>query len=146
MTTSSVDSRTDEALVKTASSLLRLIDSFVELGVLVHDNQGTSQSQLALINTTNKVVSQLSGLTSNPYLTYPIPLDVISYINDGRNPDIYSREFIEVTAKTNARLKGKMDGFARLRDVLSEKLVKEFPRLEAEVKSIHDRTSGNTSH
>jgi mediator of RNA polymerase II transcription subunit 10 len=109
---------------------------------LVHDNQGTQQSQNALTVTTNKVISQLSGLTSSPFTQqYPIPVDVISYIEDGRNPDIYTREFIEVTAKSNARLKGKMQGFAKLRDVLSEKLVKECPRLSESVNDIVRRTT-----
>lgn len=143
MTTSSLENHTeDEPLIATANNLLRLIDSFVELGVLVHDNQGTQQSQNALTVTTNKVVSQLSGLTSSPFIDqYPIPVDVISYIEDGRNPDIYTREFIEVTAKSNARLKGKMEGFAMLRDILSEKLIKEFPRMKDEIENIKERTA-----
>lgn len=143
MTTSSLENKPEnEPLIATANNLLRLIDSFVELGVLVHDNQGTQQSQNALTVTTNKVISQLSGLTSSPYTyQYPIPVDVISYIEDGRNPDIYTREFIEVTAKSNARLKGKMEGFEKLRNVLSDKLIKEFPRLTDEINDIKKRTS-----
>jgi len=143
MTTSSLENKpNNEPLIATANNLLKLIDMFVELGVLVHDNQGTQQSQNALTVTTNKVISQLSGLTSSPFTQqYPIPVDVISYIEDGRNPDIYTREFIEVTAKSNARLKGKMQGFAKLRDVLSEKLVKECPRLSESVNDIVRRTT-----
>jgi mediator of RNA polymerase II transcription subunit 10 len=143
MTTSTLENKpSNEPLIATANNLLKLIDMFVELGVLVHDNQGTQQSQNALTVTTNKVVSQLSGLTSSPFTQqYPIPVDVISYIEDGRNPDIYTREFIEVTAKSNARLKGKMQGFAKLRDVLSEKLVKECPRLSESVNDIVRRTT-----
>lgn len=143
MTTSTLEPKPEnEPLIATANSLLRLIDSFVELGVLVHDNQGTQQSQNALMVTTNKVISQLSGLTSSPFTyQYPIPVDVISYIEDGRNPDIYTREFIEVTAKSNARLKGKMEGFAKLRDVLSDKLCKEFPRLTDGINDIKRRTT-----
>lgn len=143
MTTASLDpsKQDNEPLIATAEQLLSLIESFIELGVLVHDNQGTQQSHTALIHKTNQVVSQLSGLTSSPYTNqYPIPIDVISYIEDGRNPDIYTREFIEVTAKSNARLKGKMQGFGRLRDVLGEKLGKEFPRLVDSINDIKKRT------
>ncbi|KAG7663097.1 NUT2 [[Candida] subhashii] len=143
MTTASLDpsKQDNEPLIATAEQLSSLMESFIELGVLVHDNQGTQQSHTALIHKTNQVVSQLSGLTSSPYTNqYPIPIDVISYIEDGRNPDIYTREFIEVTAKSNARLKGKMQGFGRLRDVLGEKLGKEFPRLVDSINDIKKRT------
>ncbi|KAK6459511.1 mediator of RNA polymerase II transcription subunit 10 [Scheffersomyces xylosifermentans] len=143
MTTSNIEPKPEnEALIATAEQVSALIESFIELGVLVHDNQGTAQSHTALTHKTNQVISQLSGLTSSPFThQYPIPVDVISYIEDGRNPDIYTREFIEVTAKSNARLKGKMHGFAKLRDVLGNKLGNEFPRLVDSIEDIKKRTT-----
>lgn len=128
MTTATIDSSSGNGpLVSTTEQLQGLIESFIELGVLVHDNQGTQQSHTALTHKTNQVISQLSSLTDSGFThQYPIPVDVISYIEDGRNPDVYTREFVEVTAKSNARLKGKMLGFQKLRDVLGDKLGKEF--------------------
>lgn len=143
MTTSNIaQTPANEPLASTAAQLQSLIESFIELGVLVHDNQGTQQSHTALTHKTNQVISQLSGLTSSPFThQYPVPVDVITYIEDGRNPDIYTREFVEVTAKSNARLKGKMEGFLKLRDVLGDKLAKEFPRLQEGIDDIKKRTS-----
>lgn len=143
MTTSSiVDTPSNEPLINTAAQLQALIESFIELGVLVHDNQGTPQSQTALIHKTNQLVSQLSGLSASPFThQYPVPVDVINYIEGGRNPDIYTREFVEVTAKSNARLKGKMIGFRKLADVLGDKLGQEFPRLTGEIENLKKRTS-----
>ncbi|CUM67538.1 uncharacterized protein PRCAT00005238001 [Priceomyces carsonii] len=143
MTTSEIKhTRENEALIATSDQLLGLIESFIELGVLVHDNQGTQQSHAALTHKINQVINQLSGLTAMPFVQqFPIPVDVISYIEDGRNPDIYTREFIEVTAKTNARLKGRMEGFAKLRDILGDKLMKECPRLTKNIEDIKQRTS-----
>lgn len=142
MTTSEIaPAAENEALAATASQILALVESFIELGVLVHDNQGTQQSHSALTHKTNQVISQLSGLTDSPFTQqYPIPVDVLTYIEDGRNPDIYTREFVEVTAKLNARLKGKMLGFLRLCDVLGDKLVEEFPHLARGVENIKSRT------
>ncbi|EGW32274.1 mediator of RNA polymerase II transcription subunit 10 [Spathaspora passalidarum NRRL Y-27907] len=144
MTTAQLDSEKpgNEALISTAEQLSSLIESLIELGVLVHDNQGTPQSHTASTHKVNQIISQLSGLTSSPYTNqYPVPVDVISYIEDGRNPDIYTREFIEVTAKSNARLKGKMEAFAKLRDVLGDKLGKEFPELVDSIGDIKRRTT-----
>lgn len=132
----------NEPLVSTAEQLQGLIESFIELGVLVHDNQGTQQSHTALTHKTNQVISQLSSLTASTFTQqYPIPVDVVSYIEDGRNPDIYTREFVEVTAKSNARLKGRMQGFQKLRDVLGDKLGKEFPDLVESIDNIKQRTT-----
>lgn len=129
-------------MISTTEQLLGLIESFIELGVLVHDNQGTQQSHTALTHKTNQVISQLSSLTDSGFTRqYPIPIDVISYIEDGRNPDVYTREFVEVTAKSNARLKGKMLGFQKLRDVLGDKLGKEFPELGDAIEDIKKRTT-----
>ncbi|CUM52635.1 unnamed protein product [Debaryomyces tyrocola] len=143
MTTATIDANSgNEPLVSTTEQLQGLIESFIELGVLVHDNQGTQQSHTALTHKTNQVISQLSSLTDSGFThQYPIPVDVISYIEDGRNPDVYTREFVEVTAKSNARLKGKMLGFQKLRDVLGDKLGKEFPELGDAIEDIKKRTT-----
>ncbi|CAK7903144.1 mediator of RNA polymerase II transcription subunit 10 [[Candida] anglica] len=140
MTTASIPS--SDNLSVTVEKLQGLIENFIELGVLVHDNQGTNQSHTALIHKTNQLIGQLGELeTDKSTEQYPIPIDVVSYIEDGRNPDIYTREFVESTAKSNARLKGRMKGFEKLRDVLGVKLAQEFPRLAPEIEEIKKRTS-----
>lgn len=141
MTSSELLPGSDGALVATAADLQSLIESLIDLGVLVHDSQGTPQLHQALVQKTNQLVAQL-GAVSNSKDTeqYPIPIDVLTYIEDGRNPDIYTREFVEVTAKSNARLRGKMLAFADLLRILGEKLVEEFPHLAQGVQSIEQRT------
>ncbi|KAI5951228.1 NUT2 [Candida jiufengensis] len=141
VTTTLIPNENNQDLVEASEQISNLIESFIELGVLVHDNQGTPQSNKALTTKLQIIMKQLNNLTEIPNLDKRlIPLDVIAYIEDGRNPDIYTREFIEVNAKSNARLKGKMKGFEKLRDVLGEKLSKEFPRLEIAVEDIKRRT------
>ncbi|CCG20906.1 RNA polymerase II mediator complex subunit [Candida orthopsilosis Co 90-125] len=143
MTTTSIAPTEDNAsLVQAAEKVANLIESFIELGILVHDNQGTPQSNLALSNKIQTLASQLKAVSHSDGLKDKlVPIDVVSYIEDGRNPDIYTREFIEVTAKSNAKLKGKMQGFNKLGNILSEKLVQEYPRLEAGLKDIKSRTT-----
>ncbi|RLV87199.1 Mediator of RNA polymerase II transcription subunit 10 [Meyerozyma sp. JA9] len=142
MTTASIATNSEtQPLVATSEQIQGLVEALIELGVLVHDNQGTQQSHNALTHKVNQVVSQLSGISAAPFTSqFSVPLDVISYIEDGRNPDVYTREFVEVTAKSNARLKGRMQGFQRLRDVLGQKMAQEYPHLEPSIKNIADRT------
>lgn len=139
MTTTSIENNED--LRNTVEQLQNLIDSLIELGVLVHDNQGTQQTHQVLIHKFNQLVNQLSSLSESDLKEYPIPIDIISYIEDGRNPDIYTREFVEVNAKSNARLKGKMKNFGKLRDILGQKLEYEYPELKEDLDVIKERTS-----
>lgn len=143
MTTSQIDNIPEnQPLIESAEQLQALVESFIEVGVLVHDNQGTQQSHQVLVNKFNQIINQLSSLSSLERLKeFPIPVDIISYIEDGRNPDIYTREFLEVNAKSNAKLKGKVHNFKKLQNVLSEKVVNEFPDLKETVENINSRTS-----
>lgn len=63
-------------------------------------------------------------------------------MQDGRNPDIYTREFVELGMRNNQRLKGKAEAFARLRDVLAGEVVGAVPELEAHVRSVVVGTRG----
>lgn len=129
------------SLTQAAEKVANLIESFIELGILVHDNQGTPQSNLALSNKLQTLATQLKAVSNSEDLQDKlIPVDVVSYIEDGRNPDIYTREFVEVTAKLNAKLKGKMEGFKKLGDILSDKLVQEYPRLGLGIDDVKSRT------
>lgn len=143
MTTSLIDNLPEnKPLIDSADHLQSLIESFIEVGVLVHDNQGTPQSRLVLVNKLHQIVNQLASLNAIDRLKeFPIPVDIISYIEDGRNPDIYTREFLEVNAKSNARLKGKFQNFNKLQQVLSEKVAQEFPELKSTIDDINERTS-----
>ncbi|CAH6722680.1 mediator of RNA polymerase II transcription subunit 10 [[Candida] jaroonii] len=141
MTTTQLENTVEnKPLIETTEQLQRLIDDLINVGAGIHDYVGTQQAYQALIHRFNNIILELSTLSSNN-LPYPIPIDVINYIEDGRNPDIYTREFIEVNAKSNARLKGRMQNFGKLRDILGDKLVSEFPDLKETIEGIKTRTS-----
>lgn len=77
-------------------------------------------------------LSTLSSTSST--LPTQIPPEIIEYVEDGRNPDIYTREFVELAQKQNQYLKGKSEAFAGFRDVLAEEIVKAIPELTEEVE------------
>lgn len=70
-----------------------------------------------------------------------LPREVIQYVEDGRNPDIYTREFVELVIKQNQMMKGKRRAFAAFRDVLATRIVVAFPELQEEVTRVIDATS-----
>ena len=92
------------------------------------------KSILNLLNSRSQLSNSLSSLsTSASNLPTQIPPEIIDYVEDGRNPDIYTREFVELAQKGNQYLKGKSEAFAAFRDVLAEEIVRAMPEMKAEV-------------
>lgn len=71
---------------------------------------------------------------SNPPLSsIQLPPEIIDYVDAARNPDIYTREFVELVQRGNQDLKGKREAFAGFRDVLAREMRSAMPECRAEV-------------
>lgn len=127
--------------------LAAIIESFIELGVSVYDYPGTSEATQGMVTNLKRNVDRLARLnqkSNDPesQLNHVnIPLEVVQYIEDGRNPDIYTREFVEAIRRSNQYQRAKMHGLKQLRDSLAEKIAEEFPDLEPSVQNIIERTN-----
>ena len=62
-----------------------------------------------------------------------MPPEIIEYVEEGRNPDIYTREFVELAQSRNQLLKGKADAFAAFRDALAREIQGAMPELSDDV-------------
>ncbi|KAF2834695.1 mediator of RNA polymerase II transcription subunit 10 [Patellaria atrata CBS 101060] len=80
--------------------------------------------------------------TTAPSLGIHLTEEVIDYVDEGRNPDIYTREFVEMVQKANQNLKGKSEGFVMMRDVLAERISRAMPELAEDVEGVMKRTGG----
>lgn len=72
-----------------------------------------------------------------------IPPEVIQYVDDGRNPDIYIREFVELARRSNQVLKGKQEACAAFRDILATQMWTAMPELRNDIKQVVNITGGN---
>lgn len=88
--------------------------------------------------TTANSLAALSSESSS--LPVHIPPEIVEYVESGRNPDIYTREFVELAQKQNQYLKGKSEAFADLRDELAKEIVKAMPDLKGEVEKRIERS------
>ncbi|KAJ5361107.1 Mediator complex subunit Med10 [Penicillium brevicompactum] len=61
------------------------------------------------------------------------PPEIIDYVDSARNPDIYTREFVELVQRGNQDLHGKRLAFAGFRDVLAREMRSAMPECRAEV-------------
>lgn len=124
-----------------------IIDSFIELGVSVYDFPGTPEAAQGMMTNLKRNVERLRQLNkqSNDPMSqlnnFSIPLEVLQYIEDGRNPDVYTRDFVEAIRRSNQYQRAKMNGLRQLRDKLAVKIMDEFPDMQDNVKDIIRRTS-----
>lgn len=58
------------------------------------------------------------------------------FIDDGRNPDVYTREFIENIQAVNREMKGKCEAFASFGAMLGEEMTKAIPELKDDVARV----------
>jgi len=80
---------------------------------------------------------------SSPTAALPsIPPELIQYVDNGRNPDIYTREFVELARRGNQLMKGKITAFADFRDVLAGEMGKALPELREDIGRVLDETGG----
>ena len=102
-------------------------------------------------NLTNSL-AHLQTLTSktasphNPIHQVSIAPEIIDYVDDGRNPDIFTREFVENVQRGNAVVNGKRRAFKDFSQVLAGVIKTRFPGLEEDVNEIMDDAGFVTGH
>lgn len=95
---------------------------------------------------TSKNLSQalqaLHTAASPPNQLPSVPHELIEYVENGRNPDIYTREFVETVRRGNQLLKGKLHAFGSFRDVLAAEMAVAMPELRQDVDRVCEATGG----
>ncbi|PLB46828.1 mediator of RNA polymerase II transcription subunit 10 [Aspergillus steynii IBT 23096] len=76
-----------------------------------------------------------------PVSSIQLPPEIIDYVDAARNPDIYTREFVELVQRGNQDLKGKQEAFASFRDVLAREMRSAMPECRGEVDRVVQATS-----
>ncbi|KAH9883553.1 mediator complex, subunit Med10 [Xylariomycetidae sp. FL2044] len=71
-----------------------------------------------------------------------IPPELIQYVDNGRNPDIYTREFVELVRRGNQLMRGKQSAFADFRDALAGEMDKAMPELVDDAARVVAATTG----
>ncbi|RQM08181.1 hypothetical protein DH86_00000618, partial [Scytalidium sp. 3C] len=93
----------------------------------------------------HKDIQKVHATASNPSTRLPnIPPELIQYVDNGRNPDIYTREFVELARRGNQLMKGKMEAFGSFRDVLAKEMNAALPELRNDVEKVLEATGGST--
>lgn len=109
--------------------------------------QGTTELERAEAAQFASTFSQ----THNPYAPHlhqpgpqnpGIPIPLITYVENGRNPDVYTREFIELVRRNNQLMRGKMHAFRDFRDILAGEMEAALSELKEDVRRVVEATGG----
>lgn len=85
-------------------------------------------SQLTLLDRLNGVMKELSVMHSAAEdCHFQIPMDVIRLVDEGKNPDEFTKDLINNCIQRNQATKGKVDAFKALRKHLLEEIEDAYP-------------------
>ncbi|XP_011675314.1 mediator of RNA polymerase II transcription subunit 10-like [Lytechinus pictus] len=109
-------------------NLERFIEITRQLGLVVSDFQ--PQGQAPLNQKLHMLVSSLQELDKNKEQVQDVqvPLELIyEYVDQGKNPQLYTKDCMERAVAKNELVKGKIETFRRFKKALVTELGKMFP-------------------
>ncbi|MED6268828.1 Mediator of RNA polymerase II transcription subunit 10 [Characodon lateralis] len=116
--------------------LEKFIENIRQLGIIVSDFQPSSQA--VLNQKLNFMISGLQDIDKCQKQLHDInvPLEVFEYIDQGRNPQLYTKECLERALARNEQVKGKIDTMMKFKSLLISELSKVFPEEMAKYRDI----------
>ncbi|PKI64363.1 hypothetical protein CRG98_015223 [Punica granatum] len=92
--------------------------------------------QLPLLQRINSLVMELDNMVKlSEKCNIQVPMEVLNLIDEGKNPDEFTRDVLNSCIAKNQIMKGKTDAFKGLRKHLLEELEQAFP---GEVESFRE--------
>jgi mediator of RNA polymerase II transcription subunit 10 len=80
-----------------------------------------------------------------PQVYVDIPPEVTNYVESSRNPDIFTREFVETVQRMNQMLKGRSDALQMLQEQIAWQLTNVIPELKDDVARAVESSGGKVS-
>lgn len=110
------------------SQIELLIENVRQLGIIVSDFQPQT-GQTVLNQKIHQIVSSLNNIDKlkSAVQNVQVPIDVFDYIDKGKNPQFYTKDYMEKALIRNEEVKGKIENYKRFKDLLVEELSKVFP-------------------
>eukprot|EP01121_Diplochlamys_sp_Union-15-3_P017615 TRINITY_DN6238_c0_g1_i1.p1 TRINITY_DN6238_c0_g1~~TRINITY_DN6238_c0_g1_i1.p1 ORF type:complete len:143 (-),score=26.88 TRINITY_DN6238_c0_g1_i1:93-488(-) len=115
--------------------LLKLID-ILRLCIVKVENFNP-RTQETFYKEINDLITYFNNIDRlREHFNFPIPLQLLKYIDQGINPEVYKKQCVDLCLANNQKIKGKIDSIALFRNILEEEIQKTFPEQLAEYKKI----------
>jgi mediator of RNA polymerase II transcription subunit 10 len=80
-----------------------------------------------------------------PSIHVAIPPEVTNYVESSRNPDIFTREFVETVQRMNQMLKGRSEALQMLQEQIAWQLTNVIPELKDDVVNAVESSGGKVA-
>lgn len=126
-----------------AEHLRDIISNLYFILVQAYDFKGNDESKLQLTDYIKRLIMNLQELTrTSRRLPTTVPVDLIQYVEDKRNPDVYKRQIIELVMQYNQLQKGRAQAFAYFRDILGREMMSAIPDMRNDVRTVLKAAGG----
>ncbi|KAK3707964.1 hypothetical protein QZH41_001720 [Actinostola sp. cb2023] len=106
----------------------QFMESTRQIGIIVSDfqpgSQGVLNQKINIMVDNMKEIEKCKALVKD----VEVPLEVFEYIDQGRNPQLYTKDCLEKALVKNEQVKGKIDSLKNFKSVLTSELTKAFPK------------------
>ncbi|UJR36363.1 hypothetical protein I4U23_029089 [Adineta vaga] len=123
-----------DSLSKLSTELEYLIDKTWNLYVTVTDFQAQSQPRV------DQVLNEIIGLLKDvdqmkgQFQDVQIPGQLLNYVDDLKNPQMFTRDCLQRTLERNEEINGKNETLAKFADTLAVELSSQFPTQMAQYR------------
>ncbi|KAJ1973769.1 RNA polymerase II mediator complex subunit [Dimargaris cristalligena] len=122
-----------------------IIDTLFELGITVHEFQ--SESGPVVHNRISDLIAKFAQLDElKDSVEGSVPLDVISCVEEGRNPDCLMRDVLDQVAAENQFTNGKIQSVRKFKDILLNELGNTLPEETKAYEEIHKAKVASTNN
>eukprot|EP00741_Cyanophora_paradoxa_P015080 tig00020848_g14551.t1 len=104
--------------------LLSTVDVLGRIAAVVEEF--SPERQPLLLKQIHELIGQYEKLQQLSHrIPLQIPVQVLGYVDDGRNPNQFTRDLIARCVESNQRTKGKVEGLSLFRAALEAEIQKE---------------------
>lgn len=107
------------------------IEQFIEtsrqIGIMVSDFQPGCQD--VLNGKVNMLIQNMQEIekSKESVKDVEVPPEIFQYIDQGHNPQLYTKDCLEKALNKNEEVKGKIDSYKNFKTILQDELKKELP-------------------
>lgn len=126
-----------------AEHLRDIISNLYFILVQAYDFKGDDDNKQYLSSSIKSLITNLQLLTrTSRRLPTTVPIDLIQYVEDKRNPDVYKRQIVELVMQYNQLQKGRAEAFADFRDILGREMMSAIPDMRDDVRNVLKAAGG----
>lgn len=124
------------ALENLETSLENFVENMREINIIVSDFQ--LQSQHVFNQKIQNIVQGLQDIDKlkSHVQDIQVPLEVFDYIDEGKNPQIYTRDCIEKALIKNEEIKGKINSYRMFKAHMLSEMNEHFPNVLAKYRAL----------